>query len=236
MTWRTTPSFEALQGDPDFERIVAACRAAQERDAPTGEPVLITRLPQEHSNALPLLVAFHGNESTASRTLPFWQVAVSRGWALALPQSTQAMYTDAYVWNDFQAAWELLQQRIAFDARRVVLAGHSMGGLVAIRLALLGALDVRGFVANGPAVPFLDTPQELQALLIPARERGMRACFIVGEKDKDIFADKVHQLAEKLQSAGIACQLEIVPGMTHDYAPAYDAALLRALAFVEASA
>ncbi|MGD9101774.1 MAG: hypothetical protein PVF45_14930, partial [Anaerolineae bacterium] len=208
MMWRMTPSFKALQGDPDFERIVAASRALQERDAPTDKAVLLTRLPQDHSAASPLLVALHGNERTAAHTLPFWQVAVSRGWVLALPQSTQAMYNDAFGWDDLEtsyatirARFEGLQGHVAFDPRRVVLAGHSMGALVAIQMALRGTPHVRGFVANGPAVPFLDAPEELEALLVPALERGVRGYFIVGEKDNAIFADKVHELAEKLQAA-----------------------------------
>jgi pimeloyl-ACP methyl ester carboxylesterase len=150
------------------------------------------------------------------------------------------VHSDAYSWNDFQVARAdvqahlgHLQQHLAFDPSRVVLAGHSMGGLVAIRMALEGAANARGFVVNGPAVPFLDAPQELEALLVPARERGLRGYFIVGEEDNCIFADKVYELAEKMQSAGLACQLETVPDATHDYTPAYDAVLLRALAFIK---
>jgi pimeloyl-ACP methyl ester carboxylesterase len=124
---------------------------------------------------------------------------------------------------------------IAFDPSRVVLAGHSMGGLVAIQLTLMGAPNVRGFVAIGPAVPFLDAPEELEAVLIPARQRGVRGYFTVGAKDNAIFADKIHALSEKLQSAGIVCELETIPDATHDYSPAYDAALLRALVFMDAS-
>jgi len=240
--WQRLPTFQTIQGNPDFERIAVASRAAEERDTPTDKPFLLTRLPNNHSNTSPLLVALHGNHHTASHTLPFWQVAVSHGWVLALPQTTQLLYKDAYCWDDFDIAratvnahFSHLQQHIVFNPNRVVLAGHSMGGLVAIRLTLMGALKVRGFVAIGPAVPFLDSPEELETLLIPARQCGVRGYFIVGEKDDAIFADKIQSLSEKLRSAGIVCELEIVPDATHDYSPAYDTALLRALVFMEAS-
>jgi pimeloyl-ACP methyl ester carboxylesterase len=237
--WRQTPSFLPLQGDPDFERLVTASHAAEEQDTPSTAPVLLTRLPENYSPTSPLLIALHGNQSTAANTLPFWQAAVAQGWALALPQSTQAMFKGAYAWDDLEIAqagvqthFTQLQQQIAFDSTRVILAGHSMGGLVAIQIALTGALNVRGFVANGPAIPFMDTPEVLEALLAPARERGLRGSFIVGAQDEDILVDEIHALAAKLQSADIACNLEIVPATTHAYAPAYDAALLRALTFV----
>lgn len=236
--WRQTPSFAPLQGEADFECLVAASHAAEKRDTPA-EPVLITHLPENHSTASPLLVALHGNQRTAALTLPFWQAAVAQGWALAVPQSSQAMYKDAYMWDDLTVSFAEVethfahwQQTLMFNERRVVLAGHSMGGLVAIQMALKGALGVRGFVANGPAVPFLEAPEELEAFLPAARERGLRGYFIVGDKDEDIFVDKIHALAEKLQAAGVACYVEIVPDATHDYVSTYDAALLRALAFV----
>jgi pimeloyl-ACP methyl ester carboxylesterase len=197
-------------------------------------------LPRNHSSSSPLLAALHGNQRVASHTFPFWQAAVAQGWVLVLPQSTQAMYKGAYVWDDLdtafvdvQAHFAQVQQELPFDPERVILAGHSMGGLVAIQMALASAVNVRGFVANGPAVPFLDTPEELKALIPKARERGLRGYFIVGEKDEDIFADEIHALAEKLQLGGVVCQVEMVPDASHDYTPAYDSALCRALEFVD---
>lgn len=240
--WRQTPSFVPLQGDPDFERLVAAEAAAEAKDSPPADPVMITRVPDQHSAASPLLVALHGNQASAEATLPFWLPAVGEGWALAVPQSTQAVYRGAYVWNDLdtaradvQACFERLPARLAHDPQRVVLAGHSMGGLVAIQLALQGAVPVRGFVAHGAATPFREAPDELEALLGPARERGLRGYFILGASDNDINADELHALATKLRGAGLACKLEVVPGSAHAYAPAYDPALRRALAFVDAA-
>lgn len=240
MMWRQTPSFQPLQGNPDFERLVAASRALEEQDVSTAQPTMLIHLPKNHSPAPPLLIALHGNMHTAADTLPFWQPALAQGWVLAVPQSTQPAYKRAYIWDDLevsqtsiQAHFAQLQEQIAFDAKRVFLAGHSMGGLVAIQMALTGSLNVRGFIANGPAVPFLDTPEELDALLPSARERGLRCYFIVGEKDSDIPLDDVRSLAGKLESAGIPCKSETIPCATHDYSPEYDSALSRALAFVD---
>ena len=237
--WRQSPSFEPLQGDPEFEKIVAASQEAQLRDMPTGEPTVITKFPVNHSAESPLLIALHGNQSTAERTLPFWEPALKDGWVTAIPQSSQVMFKGAFAWDDLEQSksyvinqYEALVQNIAFDAERVVIAGHSMGGLVAIQMALRGLLPVRGFVVNGPAVPYLDEPEELDKLLPRARERGLRAYFIVGERDDAINTPEVKNLAEKIEAAGIPCEVELVPDATHDHTPAYDAALQRGLAFV----
>jgi pimeloyl-ACP methyl ester carboxylesterase len=237
--WRQSPSFAPLQGDAQFEQIVSDSLAAQLRDMPAGEPLVLTKFPTDHSARSPLLIALHGNQSTAERTLPFWASAVSDGWVLAIPQSDQVMFKDAYAWDDLEKArafvtsqYEALAKNTLFDSQKVIIAGHSMGGLVAIRIALEGLLPISGFVVNGPAVPYLDEPEELENLLPAARQRGLRAYFIVGEQDEAINAPEVKSLAEKMQAAGIPCELELVPNSTHDYNAAYDAALRRGLAFV----
>ncbi len=239
MMWRMTPSFQALQGDEDFEQIVAESLALQEKDAPSKEPVLLKYHPENHSEKSPLLIALHGNQRMAFDTLPFWQESVKKGFVLAIPQSSQAMFKGAFIWDDLEASFadvkavlENLKKDTSFNASHVILAGHSMGGFIAIQMALMDELNVRGFITNGPAIPFGDAPDELEKLLPSAHDRGLRAYFIVGEKDVDIEPDEIRAFAEKLRSAGIACELETVPGATHDYNSAYDAALVRALDFV----
>lgn len=239
--WRQSPSFQPLQGDLEFEQIVADSLSAQLRDMPSTEPVVITRFPMNHSAKSPFLIALHGNQSTAEKTLPFWEPAVLDGWVTVIPQSNQAMYKDAFAWDDLEKSkayvtsqYDALVKNIEFDAKRVVIAGHSMGGLVAIQMALQGLLPVCGFVVNGPAVPYLDEQEELEKLLPLVKERGLRAYFIVGEQDDDINVPEVKNLAEKIKMAGIPCEIEIIPDSTHDHNPAYDPALRRGLIFVDA--
>lgn len=239
MMWRLTPSFKLLQGDAEFERVVAESLKLQSQDSPAGSPVTLKYFPQNISNDTPLLIALHGNQNTAAGTLPFWQAAINEGFALAVPQSTQAMFKGAFMWDDLdvsfgqvKACLESMKQEGTFDANRVILGGHSMGGFIAIQMALTGELAVHGLIANGPALPFGDAPEALENALTSAKERGLRAYFIVGEKDVDIEQDAIKVFMDKMKSAGIPCELEMIPGATHDYTPAYDAALIHALKFV----
>lgn len=237
--WRQSPSYASLQGEPEFEQIVAESLQVQSRDMPSGEPIVITKLPVNHSANSPLLIALHGNQTTAEKTRPFWEPAVLDGWVTAIPQSDQVMFKDSFAWDDLEKSFEYVKSRyealvkeVPFDAARVVLGGHSMGGLIAIEMALRGLIPVRGFVVNGPAVPFLEEPEELETLLPQVHERGLRAYFIAGEQDDAINIPEIKDLAGKMMSAGIPCELEMVPGATHDHTSVYDAALRRGLAFV----
>jgi predicted esterase len=237
--WRLSPSYAPLQGDPEFEKIVADSLQAQLKDLPAKEPVVITKMPADHSPKSPLLIALHGNQSTAERTLPFWESAVMDGWVIAIPQSDQVMFKGAFAWDDLEISkayvtsqYDSLAQNTNFDAQQVVIAGHSMGGLIAIQTALEGRIPVRGFVVNGPAIPYLDAPEELAKLLNSARQRGLRAYFILGEQDEAINTPEVKNLAAKMMTVGIPCEVEMVPGATHDYSPAYAAALQTGLRFI----
>lgn len=240
MMWRLTPSFKPLQGDAEFERIVAESLKLQAHDSPAENPVLLKLFPKKTSKENPLLIALHGNQNTAARTLPFWKPAVDAGFVLAVPQSTQAVFKDAFMWDDLDVSFaqvktclESLKKEVDFDTHRVILAGHSMGGLVAIQMAMTGEVPVHGLIVNGPALPFGDSPDELGKAIASAKERGLRAYFIMGDKDVDIEQDAIRAFVEKMRSAGIPCELEIVPGATHDYSPNYDSALVRALKFIK---
>ena len=65
--------------------------------------------------------------------MDFWKPAASAGWLVGIPQSSQAMWKDAYVWNDLDIARAEIEQHFNLlgDSmpwtRRTVLAGHSMG-------------------------------------------------------------------------------------------------------------
>lgn len=237
--WRRTPSFKSLQGDADFERLVAESQKLQLQDAPADVPVILKHLSKGISRKTPLLIALHGNQATAAGTLPFWVTAVDQGVALALPQSGQAMFKDAFVWDDLpisfsqiKACFETLRKEIEFDADRVILGGHSMGGFVAIQMALAGEVPVHGLIANGPALPFEDAPEEFEKALVSAKERGLRTYFIMGDNDDLIEQDAIRTFVDKMKSAGVPCKLQVVPGATHDYNPGYDAALVNALDFI----
>jgi predicted esterase len=237
--WRNTPSFETLQGDPNFERIVKASKAVQERKVPKNELVLYLHLLQNYSDTSPLLFALRRNETTAQDTMPFWQGSISQGWVLALPQSNQGLYRGAYVSNDLAAAFanlkehiDQLQAKLTYDEKRAIIASHSLGNLVAIQMSLTGFLSVSGFIAIGPVIPFLDDREKLVPMLIQARVRNLREYLIVGDKDDHYYVEGSQVFFEILQSVGVKCKLEIVPGAAHDYLPVYDAALVRALRFV----
>lgn len=239
---RRSPSFKPLQGDPEFEQLVALNQEVAENDTQKAFP-LFTLRPENRCRsggpACPLLLGLHTNAATVHSSLGFWRPAAVAGWLVAAPQSSQAIWKDAYVWDDRETAereiqkhYATLQHNYVIDPQRTILAGHSMGGEVAIWLALRRAIEARGFLAIGPGGPFMDDLAEWSPLLKDHPRRGLRGYILCGEKDHSIPMGNIRKFVDKLKHAGITCRLEILPDLQHDYAPGYEPAILRALEYL----
>ena len=239
---REDEDLEPLQGRSDFERLVAICRERQAQAQAGAEPNLVTLLPEEQCGTAdqlcPLLIALHGNNSNAPSSADYWRSAVPKGWLVALPQSSQVIGPDAYVWDDrewtkreIQEHYATLTDSYAVDRDRVILGGFSKGGELAIWLVLSGAVRACGFVVVGPGGPYIRQPDKWTPLIEAGRERGLRGYFVVGELDA-FCLEGSKALAMMLRSQGIPCEVEVHPNLGHDFPPDFEVSLARALEFV----
>jgi len=154
---------------------------------------------------------------------------------VALPQSSQICYEDGFWWEDREKgkrevldAFKRVQQDYAFDPHKVVLAGASQGGTLAIELALEGATSARGFLSVVPGLRE-ETLQRLISLLDVAPE-GLHGWIITGEKDYCVdLTRRFHDAAIK---RGLSCELVVEPGMGHEFPHDFDTKLPQALAFL----
>ncbi len=231
---RADPSLHSLQGDPEFEALAARSEARCAVAQAEARPRLVTLQPQGRPprGGYPLLMALHGNTASAAGSAPFWQPAVSNGWLVALPQSSQMVGNDAYVWDHHLLAVQeiedhhrALREQHSLHPRRAVIGGFSMGGRLAVWMALQQTIPVRGFVAVAPWVPEIES---WMPLVEGAKGSGLRGTIIVGENDAGCFTG-ARALGELLDSEGIACDLQVIPGLAHDYPADFAKRLQRAL-------
>jgi predicted esterase len=228
---RADPDLASLQGNPDFERLVIICRerhAAQSRVAPQ----LLIRRP-EGAGPHPLLIALHGRGSSPAKEFHWWEPALGAGWLLALPQPSQLGSPKSYVWDDIeQSQQEIvghcagLMDKYPVDGRRVVVAGFSQGARLAIEMSLKGLLPVCGFMAVSPGKVVADSLDEWMAAGPPPALRGR---IVAGTRDAGYpLVSTVHQ---RLEAAGISCELDVHEGVGHAYPPDFGNVLERALSF-----
>ena len=225
-----------LQGRPDFQEIVAECERRRQAAQAQAKPHLKVLEPVGGSTVkTPVLLALHWAAGNVEDFADYWQAAWQQGWLIALPQSSQICSEDGFWWPDYElgrrevlATFERFRQEYVFCADEIVIAGASQGGVLAVRLALEGAIPCRGFLAVVPSLRD-HTVEELIPLLKAAAERGLGGWIITGERDPCL--EPTRRFHEQALKHGLRCELFVKPGMGHAFPVDFDTDLLQALAF-----
>lgn len=237
--WMTdSPSLISLQPMPGFQELVEICRQRLAELQGNGRPGLLVEQPAEQATELPLLIAFHGNGSNANETLQEWSKVTTHGWMLAVPQSSQMIGSDAYVWDNRDLATSEIREHLTkiasdytIDSERLVLGGFSMGGGQAIWMALHQSVKARGFVVLGPDLSE-DELKALADLLETRKPASVRGSILVGDEDHECL-DVCRKVVEIMSVHGIPCELEVRPGLDHSYPDDFVEAVSKGLTFIE---
>lgn len=240
---RLTPSWQRLQGTPDFERVATICKEREVAEHP--ESRVFVREPEggiQAGQRYPLFIALHGNADNATHALDGWQAVTSAEWMLAAIQSSQMVGSQSFGWFDIEQAtreieWQYakVREQYAIDTERVVLAGFSGGGELALRLSLDGTIPARGFVLLGPAITAETTAARLP-LIQEGAAQGLRGYVMLGEEDLNLPQDEIRAVVTLLNDHGIPCGIEEIPDLGHSYPTENTPMLQRALAFIEEEA
>ena len=230
---RTESDLAALQGDSHFESMVDVCKLKQHNATFTAKPDLLVLKPNG-KGPFPLLIALHGENSSAEHDVSLWESVVEQGWMLAMPQSSQPSGPNAYGWDDetramieINAHYLSLLKHFPIERGRVVLAGFSQGAIMATVLALDGLVRVRGFIAVSPDSTGLT---KLDLAVKSAQRRRLAAYLVMGGRDFQYA--KLKGIPATLSGAEIACKLEEYPTMGHAFPADFDQTLKRAFEFV----
>lgn len=239
---RESASLRPLQAEPEFEELLKLNAGMRQKDLRDHMPVLTLRPEgkcQAGGGPCPLLIALHENGETAREALEFWQPAASEGWLVAAVQSSQALWRDAYVWEDRQTAardvqkyFDQIREQYHIDERRVVIAGYGAGGELALWLALTKTLPAIGFITAGLNRLPVQAPQELEELNASGLDDSLRGYLIYGQEENETGDTGLEAIGEALQRAGIPCEVEAVPLAAAEIPSLYESSILRALEFV----
>lgn len=232
------PDLISLQQLPEFQEMVETCRQRLDEIRASVHPELLIRAPETQQGTLPLVIAMHGNTGNMHNTVDHWNGVTAHNWLLAVPQSSQIVGPDAFVWDEREIGINEIREHLVrlsrdypLDAERVVLGGFSMGGGQAIWMALHQSIKTRGFVVLGPYLSKNEL-EELPALLASRKPADLRGFILVGDKDTECLGVS-RKVAEILQEYSLPCELEILPGLAHNYPPDFAEYVLKGLAFVE---
>ncbi len=156
---------------------------------------------------LPLIFVLHGTETDANDLISFWRSLRSE-----LPVVIVAPQASSRGWNDadlplFRSAWRYTRERVAHDPDRVLLTGHSAGGVMALH-ALYHETDPP---PSALAVTACYLPPTVSAADIRARS-SVPVLFSVGKTDANI-SNWISGI-NTLKSGGVAVTA-LNPGIGH---------------------
>jgi predicted esterase len=242
---RDDDDLAALRGSAGLEAVVAASErlhAAHAAESRCGEALmlapeapLMTHVARGADGA-GILLALHGWGEQATDFVSPWRAATRTGLLVVAPESSQELSPGFFVWDDRERARDdvaralsRVRTRRSLDERRSLYAGFSQGGGLAVSWALgAGPLRSTTFLALGTG--FGDVAAEALESLDEAAARGARGGLIVGDADDSL--DGARALHESLVRGGVACDLEVVPGLGHDLPHDLGERLLRAIGFL----
>jgi len=107
-----------------------------------------------------------------------------------------------------------------------------MGAEIAAWMVLNAAIPASGFIAFGPGGPNIDALENWEPIIEEASGSGLRGYIILGEIDETVPNANIVSFAEMLNRADIPCELEIVQDAGHEFVPAYEDSLLRAIRYI----
>jgi dienelactone hydrolase len=215
---------------PEFKHLAAVSQEKYEEARTHIERDQTILLPEASvSGWYPLLIALHGGASHKDSNLGYWEIARQKGWLVLSPQSTQPLYSGSYSWiepesavTDLHAYVEQIFKDHPIDRQRMVIAGFSQGGGMAIYTALSGRLKVRGFIGIGT---YWADPESLVPLA--KLTSSVRGYFVVGEKDNTL--DRTIAIQNILKENKVPFAEEVHPGLGHefpaDFEPSFDKAI-----------
>lgn len=224
---RQEEAFAKLRSDGRFARLLK--RMAEIRDEP-----IVVYVPPGHdcTVAAPLIVAFHGRGENPHFFLPSWHEAAKElGFVLVAPRATRTLGNGLlHVWEregaassrdiDLAAAQPLLErslelarQKCSIDEQRIILAGYSQGGAVALGLLANEPSRFAGVFAQAS----LYAPPDQQAPPVGQLQEPKRACLLYGEFDK--LQREGRQAKADLEEAGWNVRLKVISGVGHETPP-----------------
>jgi predicted esterase len=195
----------------------------------------------------PLIVMLQGLGCGPRSEIPYWEPAADQlGLILVAPRGVTKVGSMMYGWHRSGAkdssaqdyfdianarkrpddAIALAQQKFKIDRKRMVLAGFSQGGAVALRMLGERPENFCGTVAVCSLCQSLSVTHWREI----SQKQAIRVSIMAGKLDR--LLPRSQQAVEQLRTASLATQYEEVERMGHEYPPDYTDRLRRSIEFV----
>jgi len=183
----------------------------------------------------PLIITLHGDQENILITEDYWSPCVMSKNILALPQSSEIEFSDAYCWNDVEKGTKELKvhyneilKEYNVDSENIIIGGFSAGARIALYTVLNDIIQVKGCIFVAPWLPEIE---EWEHLLDEFKLKGIKSYIICGDKDEDCF-EGCNKFVSMLNQRNIPNVFKIVEGLNHDYPANFHEELEEAIKYI----
>ncbi len=155
---------------------------------------------------------------------------------LALPQSSQIEFYEAYVWDDIKLGvkelkdhYDNLISNYNVDNDKIVLGGFSAGARVILEAVKIDIIKPKGIVLMAPWLPEIKDEKELFKKL---KECNIKVYILCGKEDKDCL-EYCDIFVDKLSKFDVGYRYNLIEGLEHDYPQDFTKRLKQALEYIE---
>ncbi len=195
------------------------------------------RLPAGYDStaAYPLLIVLHGAYGNKEELQPYFIPDLyANRYVCLFAQSSEKSRGGYNWWNRIpdgrkviRRAFEEICTAYPIDTGRVIIAGFSAGGTMAIDIALQDVLPVLGFIALCPGMP-----REFDSLLVDRMaRRGTKGVILAGRGD--YFRPYQLDMVDAFKSVGFEHQFTVIPNLGHEIPANFSNVLDAALQHVD---
>ncbi|MFX0171164.1 MAG: dienelactone hydrolase family protein [Candidatus Hodarchaeota archaeon] len=226
MVLRQSPSLKPLQDIPEFEKLLKI--SVERSKHVSSSEHNITLIPDKTNPPYPLMLALHAGSGFIEEEFESWKTIVDQGYILGMPRSSNVFWSgkDSAYWPDHESASNQIKAYVekinidnTLDLERTILGGLSSGGELAIWLALTNPIPICGFIVVAPGGQWMNDPDKWKSIIKDTRNKELKGLIILGEEDKAVPHESIHQLVNMLNDRGISCQFIKYPGLGHWYPP-----------------
>jgi len=241
-------SYQYLMGDedlkdlhvyPEFETLVHICKEREEiakkRSQSDMKIIMSKNGVMLKDKPATLVMALHGDQQNSDMTAPYWSSLVLDSRLLALPQSSQIEFSDAYSWSDLEQGtrelsiqYQSLTKKYPIDQTCTILGGFSAGARQALHVVLHDKIPVKGLLFVAPWLPEIE---EWSGLLDKLLEKKIRCYVICGDQDDDCYKTTL-TFVKLLDHKEIPHVFIEMIGLNHDYPENFEQELMNALDYL----
>lgn len=229
---------DLLRSNKAFDQLVSICREREKKakNNSEGKIELLATESLVKGDSTQLVIALHGNQENNEISKLYWNKVLNQKRIIALIQSSEIEFSDAYIWNDLSRGQRIIEnfeesilKKLRANEEEIIFTGFSAGARQVLHYALFTNKVTKGLILIAPWLPEL---QEWEAKIEVLKNKKITVYIVCGDEDDDAFEDS-KKLAQFLKKYQVKSYFHKIENLKHDYPNNFSEVIEKGIKFIE---